>query len=171
VELLTHDSYIIQAPRINIDKKPRTRLENILSIFEQKNFVGNQEETINYKYQIDDSAVKKMADVLHYIGTDPDERKVLEEEAYWKRYDYHTVGALMRKDDELAKKDRELAEAKQQAEEAKRREEEARRQAEEANRQKEDLMRKFAVNLKIDGTPVPKIAKLTGFSEKEIEKL
>jgi hypothetical protein len=70
----------------------------------------------------------------------------------------------MRKDDELAKKDRELIEAKQQVEEAK-------RQAEEAKRQKEDLMRKFAVNLKIDGTPIPKIAKLTGLSEKEIEKL
>jgi hypothetical protein len=147
-------------------------------MFEQKNFADDQKETINYRYPLDDNAVKKMADVLHYIGTDPDERKLLDEEAYWKRYDYHTVGALMRKDDELAKKDRELTEAKQQTEEAKQREEEAKqreeeakRQAEEAKRQKEDLMRKFAVNLKIDGTSVPKIAKLTGLSEKEIEKL
>jgi hypothetical protein len=178
VELLTHDSYIIQAPRINIDGEPRTRLEKLLSLFEQKNFADYKKDAINYKYRIDDNAVKKMADVLHYIGTDPDERKILDEEAYWERYDDSTVGELLRKDDELAEKDRELAEAKRREAEANRREAEAnRREAEakqretEARLREEELRCNFAEKLKIDGTPVSEIAKLTGLGEDKIEKL
>jgi hypothetical protein len=110
VKLFTHDSYIIQIPRINIDREPQTRLEKILSIFEQKNFIDYQDGLLNYKYPINDSAVKKMVDVLHYFGTDPDERKTLENEAYWRSYDYHTAGALLRQLDELAEKDPEYAE-------------------------------------------------------------
>jgi predicted transposase/invertase (TIGR01784 family) len=150
VELLTHDSYIIQAQRININKEPRTRLENILSVFEQKNFVGDKDETIDYTYPINDNVVKKMTDVLHYIGTDPKERKVLEEEAYWQRHEYHTAGALLRKDEELAEKDRELADAKQQAENAK---------------------RKIVLNLHKKGHSTADIAEIAEISEQDVTKI
>ncbi|MDR2693232.1 MAG: hypothetical protein LBB74_03345 [Chitinispirillales bacterium] len=120
VELLTHDSFIIQAPRININGEPRTRLEKILSVFEQKNFADYREDTIDYRYPLDDSAVKRMADVLHYIGTDPRERKLLDEEAYWERHDDLTTGELIRAQDALAEKERELAVAKRRENELKR---------------------------------------------------
>jgi hypothetical protein len=178
VELLTHDSYIIQAPRININKEPQTRLEKILSVFEQKNFVDSQEETINYKYPIDDSAVKKMADVLHYIGTDPDERKVLEEEAYWRRYDYHTAGALLRKDDELAEKDRELAEKDRElAEKGRELAEKGRELAEkgreltEAKQQAEDTQKKFVLNMHEAGLSVDEIVRISKIPEAEVKKI
>jgi predicted transposase/invertase (TIGR01784 family) len=157
VELLTHDSYIIQAPRININKHPQTRLEKILSIFEQKNFIGNQEETINYEYPIDDNAVKKMADVLHYIGTDPNERKVLDEEAYWQRYDYYHAGALLRQQDELAEKDRELAEKD--------------RELAEKDRELTETKRKVVLNLHNMGFGTADIAKAAEVSEKEVNEI
>ncbi|GHV14031.1 hypothetical protein AGMMS49938_09470 [Fibrobacterales bacterium] len=52
VELLTHDSYIIQATRIKIDGQPKSKLEKILSIFEQRNFADDKEETLTYDYGI-----------------------------------------------------------------------------------------------------------------------
>lgn len=157
VELLTHDSYIIQAPRIDMTGEPRTRLESILSIFEQKNFVDYKKDAINYKYTINDSAVKRMLDVLHYVGTDPDERKILDEEAYWERYDDSTAGELVRKDEELAEKDRKLDEKD--------------RVIDEKDRVIDELKRKLALKLKQDGTPIPEITEITGLDETEIERL
>jgi hypothetical protein len=102
VELLTHDSYVIQAPRIKTVADPQTELERILSVFEQSNFADSKEETINYKYPIEGAYHKKMIDILHYIGTDPDERRQLDMEAYWERYDYHHSGKLAEAMEDLA---------------------------------------------------------------------
>jgi len=101
VELLTHDSIIIQTPRINTGEGPKTELEKLLSIFEQKNFVDLLgESTINYKYPIDDDYIKKMVDILHYIGTDPEERAKLDNEAYWNRHEENTTGRLLKMEEE-----------------------------------------------------------------------
>ncbi|MDR2577707.1 MAG: hypothetical protein LBC70_02710 [Chitinispirillales bacterium] len=35
-----------------------------------------------------------MLDILSYIGTNPEERKKLDEEAYWERFNYHNSGKL-----------------------------------------------------------------------------
>jgi predicted transposase/invertase (TIGR01784 family) len=110
VELLTHDSFIIQAPRIKTDENPKTELEKILSVFEQNHFADNKETTINYPYPINDNYVKKMVDILHYIGTDPEERKKMDNEAYWQRYEDCTSGRLLRMQEELDEKDRKLRE-------------------------------------------------------------
>jgi len=157
VELLTHDSYIIQAPRININNKPNTRLEEILSLFELKNFADDKKTTKNYKYPVTDNAVQKMIDKLHYIGTDPDERKKLDEEAYWNRYEYHTAGALLRKDEELAEKDRELAEAKQKAAEAEQKAAEA--------------QKKIVLNMQKKGFSNAAIADATELSENDVNEI
>jgi hypothetical protein len=116
VELLTHDTIIVQAPRINTVGEPKTDLERLLSIFEQKNFTNIDESTIDYQYPFEDNeGIKGIVDILHFIGTDPQRRKELENEAYWKRYDDLTAGELMRAQDEnkelkneLADKDAEL---------------------------------------------------------------
>ncbi|GHV14028.1 hypothetical protein AGMMS49938_09460 [Fibrobacterales bacterium] len=45
-----------------------------------------------------------MVDILHYIGTEPSERKKLDEEAYWKRFEDFNEGAVLKLTDELARK-------------------------------------------------------------------
>ncbi len=78
IESLTHDSYIVQIPRIK--PKLQSRLEDLLSLFEQVNFVGDSEILKDYKYQINNETIKDMVDILHYAGTDPQERSEIEKE-------------------------------------------------------------------------------------------
>jgi len=111
VELLTHDAFIIQTPRINTTGVPKTELERILSIFEQKNFVNGDETAINYTYPVENASVKKMIKILQYIYTDPEERKKMDEEAYWNfHFDTSAAGRLVRAEGKLEEKDRELSE-------------------------------------------------------------
>ncbi|MDR2579210.1 MAG: hypothetical protein LBC70_10465 [Chitinispirillales bacterium] len=53
-----------------------------------------REDTIYYKYPVEAAYHKRMLDILNYIGTNPEERKKLDEEAYWERFDYHNSGKL-----------------------------------------------------------------------------
>jgi len=78
VESLTHDSFIVQIPRIQT--KLQTKLEELLSIFEQTNFIGNGEIVKDYKHHINNKTIKNMLNVLHFAGTDPAERLELEKE-------------------------------------------------------------------------------------------
>jgi hypothetical protein len=150
VELLTHDSFIIQIPRIKTVEDPKTELEQILSIFEQKDFIDDKEITINYKYPVVDGNMKKMIDILHYIGTDPEERKKMDNEAYWRRYEEYGSGLILKLQDEIAEKDKSLAEsAKSIAEKDKR-------------------FVEIAKSMKRDGASAEKISKLTGLTSGEI---
>jgi len=186
VELLTHDSYIIQAPRININNAPQTRLENILSVFEQKHFVEEDKEvTINYKYPINDAAVKKMVDALHYIIADPEERKELDADVDWQSHEYHTTGKLLRQEEELAEKDRtiaekdreltekdrELTDTKRREEDAKQQAEDAKQQAEDAKQQADETKRKIVQNMHKKGFGLADIVKATDLSEAEVKNI
>jgi hypothetical protein len=153
VELLTHDSFVIQAPRIKTNERPKTELEKILSIFEQKDFADDNETTINYKYPIGDDYLKRILDILHYIGTDPEERKKLDNEAYWLRYETYNSGLVLKLQDQLTEKDQELTEKDQKLTEALQRNQ------------------NIAKELKLEGMPLEKISKLTGLTEIEIEGL
>jgi hypothetical protein len=111
IELLTHDSFIIQTPRIKTGENPKTKLEKILSVFEQKDFASDVNySTINYKYPVDDDYLKKMVNILHYIGTDPGERKKLDNEAYWLRYEACNSGLVLELQDKLAEQTAAIAE-------------------------------------------------------------
>jgi len=151
VELLTHDSIIIQTPRISTGESPKTELERILSVFEQKNFVDVNEATINYKYSVEDSHLKKMLDILHYIGTDPEERKKLDEEAYWNQHDEYTVGALLKAQDELKEVRRENKEI--------------------AIKSKTEKAVEIAQKMKQRGTSAEEIAELTELTIEEIANI
>jgi len=147
VELLTHDAIIIQTPRINTGDSPKTELEKLLSVFEQKNFVDLLgESTINYKYPIDDGYIRKMVDILHYIGTDPDERAKLDNEAYWNRHEENTTGRLLKMEEKVAEQARELADLRQKN-------------------------MNIAKNLKKLGVPTNQIAEATGMTNDEIDAL
>ena len=78
IECLTHDSYVVQVRRIT--GKYKTKLDKLLSVFEQKNFIGDSEIIKKYEYETDDEEVKLIADILHHAGTDPDSRREIENE-------------------------------------------------------------------------------------------
>jgi DNA repair exonuclease SbcCD ATPase subunit len=113
LEKLTHDSYVVQTKRIKSDRY-QTRLDKLLSIFEQAYFVGDAEITKMYNYQPDDEDVKEMIDLLHYVGTDPAERRELEMEQeairVWKVSFAKVNKALEKVNKALEKKDKVLEE-------------------------------------------------------------
>ncbi|TAE35111.1 MAG: hypothetical protein EAY66_09905, partial [Sphingobacteriales bacterium] len=76
VEKLTHDSYIVQVGRIT--NRYQTRLDKLLSVFEQTNFLDDTKITKEFKHDTDIEEVKIITDILHYSGTDPVEKKKLE---------------------------------------------------------------------------------------------
>jgi hypothetical protein len=94
VELLTHESYIIQAGRIT-DIRYITNFEKILSIFEQRYFVTETSDTRKeYPYQPDDEDIEIITDVLYEMGADPEKRKELEDEAEAIRTILNKVNAV-----------------------------------------------------------------------------
>ena len=83
VEKLTHDSFIVQVDRIS--DKYQTRLDKLLSIFEQKNFIDDQKIVKEFKHEIDNEDIKLATDILHHTGTDPEERRKIEtEQEAWR---------------------------------------------------------------------------------------
>jgi hypothetical protein len=98
VEKLTHDSYFIQAGRIT-DNRYSTRLDKLLSIFEQSYFVEPGPEVVKeYRYQPgpEDEEIKLITKILHEMGVDPVERKriAMEEEAIRTIYDTYGIQLL-----------------------------------------------------------------------------
>ena len=88
IEKLTHESFIVQVDRIS--DKYQTRLDKLLSIFEQRNFVDDTRIIKEFKHEIDTDDMKLATDILHYAGTEPEERKKIEiEQEAWR-----TVNAM-----------------------------------------------------------------------------
>jgi hypothetical protein len=80
IELLTHESYVIQTGRIT-DIRYTTNLDKILSIFEQRYFISKTSDTRKeYPYQPDNEDIEMITDVLYEMGADPEKRKELEDE-------------------------------------------------------------------------------------------
>ena len=100
VEHLTHRSYFVQANKI----KPgyNTRLEKLLSIFEQSNFAGDNKTTKHFLLDTEDHELREVLKVLHYVAVDKDTRDKLDKEDYYQGAMKEMFGA----------KDRELADTK-----------------------------------------------------------
>lgn len=125
IEKLTHDSYVVQLTRIH--GKLHTKLEKLLSVFEQKYFVDENGLIKEYNYDIDDETIKSIVDILHFAGTDPQQKKRLEDEQEaWRVFD-NAVAEGMEK--ALKEKDKALAENKKALEEALKTIEDLKRQA------------------------------------------
>ncbi len=109
VEKLTHDSYVVQVERIT--DRYSTKLDKLLSVFEQTNFVDDKKIIKEFNHSADIEEVKIMTDILHYSGTDPKEKKMIEiEQEAWR-----TVNAMFEDKEkkykkELNEKDQELNE-------------------------------------------------------------
>lgn len=114
VEKLTHDSYIVQVERIT--DRYQTKLDKLLSIFEQTNFIDDKKIIKEFTHEIDFEDMKVTTDILHHSGTNPDEKKKIEiEQEAWRTVDAMTGGlrekvaeqskALTEKDRALTEKD------------------------------------------------------------------
>ncbi|TAE36920.1 MAG: hypothetical protein EAY66_06585 [Sphingobacteriales bacterium] len=78
VEKLTHDSFIVQVERIT--NKYQSKLDKLLSIFEQNNFVDDNTIVKEFKHELDIEELKIATDILHHSGTNPQEKKKIENE-------------------------------------------------------------------------------------------
>jgi len=109
VAQLTHSAYFVQTLRI----KPsfNTRLEKLLSLFEQRNFIGDDETTKRYPFKTDEneiSEIKEALGILQYVAADEKLRQELDlENTYLKSVEYI-----------FGEKDRELEETKTKLEDA-----------------------------------------------------
>lgn len=116
VEKLTHDSFIVQVERIT--DRYLTKLDKLLSLFEQKHFIDDTKITKEFKHIIDNEEVKLSTDILHLTGTDPTERKQIEiEQEAWRTVnamfedkEIEFVKKLEEKDKALDEKDKALEE-------------------------------------------------------------
>ena len=119
VEKLTHDSFIVQVERIS--DRYQTKLDKLLSVFEQTNFIDDSRIIKQYNHDGDDEDVKVITDILHYSGIDPIEKKKIEiEQEAWRTVEAMTEDivkelneskkALTEKDQALTEKDKALTE-------------------------------------------------------------
>ena len=99
VEKLTHDSFIVQVDRITNNYS--TKLEKLLSLFEQKHFIDEKRIIKEFNHELDTEDIKLTTDILHFSGTNPTERKKIEtEQEAWR-----TVNAMFEdKEKEFYKK-------------------------------------------------------------------
>ena len=84
IEALTHDGYFVQIPYIQ--GKPRTLLESLLSIFEQKYFFDEKNTLKEYEYPIEDENLKMMVEILKHAAADAKTRREMEE-SWWAEQD------------------------------------------------------------------------------------
>ncbi len=119
VEKLTHDSCIVQVERVT--NSYQTKLDKLLSIFEQTNFVDDKKIIKEFTHEVDIEEIKIVTDILHHSGTNPAEKLKIENEQEAIR----TINAIFDDEkkrflDELKLKDEALAELKKQMEELQR---------------------------------------------------
>jgi hypothetical protein len=85
IESLTHDAYFIQVPRINrgahADRESSSELKQMLSLFEQSNFV-EEKFLKKYPHPITHKNIQKMVERLEYIAADPKMRRIMQEEKW-----------------------------------------------------------------------------------------
>ena len=118
IELLTHNSYIVQLQRINT--KLQNRIDELLSVFEQKNFVDELGTIKDYNYEIKTPAVKRIVESLEREGADPKRRKEIEDEIEaWKIIEGGNRNEFERLKYEIEEKDREIAALKKELSEKK----------------------------------------------------
>lgn len=110
IEKLTHDSFIVQVERIT--DRYQTRLDKLLSVFEQKNFIDDKKIIKEFNHNADIEEVKIMMDILHYSGTDPIEKKKIEDEQEaWRTFDALTGnlrGKIQKQSDNIEEMKREV---------------------------------------------------------------
>jgi hypothetical protein len=149
IESLTHDSYVVQIPRI--EGRMRTRLEKMLGLFEQRYFIDDKGILKEYTQPFDDENLRQMAEILHYIGTEPEEREKIESERRWENlmeslYDENMEKkdrTIVQLDKALEEKDKVLEEKEKAIEEKEKVLEETRKALEESQKAEDELRKEL----------------------------
>ena len=123
IECLTHDSYIVQIP--HIEGKTRTRLEKMLSVFEQKYFIDDKGIRKEYRYEVDDDNIRYILEILYHTGADPQTQKDVETE-WWSSELWEEV--IVKRDKKIAMQKRALEEKNKALEEKEKENEELKKQ-------------------------------------------
>jgi len=145
VEKLTHDSYVVQVRRIT--GKYKSRLDKLLSIFEQKNFTDDTEVIKEYNYKTDVEEVKLMTDILYHSGADPATRKRIEaEREAWRTYEAMYGRKLQKLQKQLEEKDKAIGEKDKKIDEKDRVLNEKQKTLEQLQKQIQDLQNKLKNN-------------------------
>jgi hypothetical protein len=77
MEYLTHDCYLVQLGRIT--GKTQTRLDRVLSVFEQRYFIDDKTRiSKKYPYKADDEILNLMVEILEHVNADPEQRAEIE---------------------------------------------------------------------------------------------
>ena len=112
IECLTHDSYVIQIPALHLQMK--NRLEYVLSIFKQENFILNDHHLKDYRYETNDQLMKDILNQLVKAAGDKKLLRSLELEEMAQREYENAFGAMERKmakqEEALEEKDKALQE-------------------------------------------------------------
>jgi hypothetical protein len=118
IEQLTHQTFIVQVDRIT--DRDESKLGKLLNIFEQGNFVDDKRIIKDFHQLTDLKEIKLIIDMLHDLGTQPQEKKKIETEQEAWRSIYalfedekeEFVKALKEKDELIAELLRKLNEKK-----------------------------------------------------------
>ena len=117
-EKLTHDSYIVQIPYL--PEQTQSKVEEILSVFNQTRVLKSEEWILNYKDTSNDELLRKIVNRLSNAAASEEVQYEIESEEYFE----HSLDAWVRKNNEklfakdevIAEKDKELAEKEQEIE-------------------------------------------------------
>jgi septal ring factor EnvC (AmiA/AmiB activator) len=107
---------VVQVERIT--DRYSTKLDKLLSVFEQTNFVDDKKIIKEFKHDTELEEVKILTDILHYSGTNPEEKKKIEtEQEAWRTVNAmfenerkELIKALSEKNKALSEKDLALSE-------------------------------------------------------------
>jgi hypothetical protein len=130
VELLTHDSYLIQVRKLA--KQARTKLERVLQIFSPIYQTTNDKHQLDFQGDSNDPLVKKMLDRLgRAIASEEMREKMDVEDELDRIFEREMKKLAEEKDKIIAEKEEQLRVEQQRVEEEKKRAEEERKRAEE----------------------------------------
>ena len=139
IECLTHDSYIVQIPQI--EGKTRTRLEKMLSVFEQKYFIDDKGIRKEYRYDVDDENIGYILEILYHTGADPQKQKEIEDE-WWSNELWEEV--IVKRDKKIAQQKKVIEEKEKVIEEKEKALEEKEKALEEKDKENEELKKQVA---------------------------
>jgi len=142
VELLTHDSYLIQVRKL--PPKARTKLERILQVFSPIYQTTDSQHQLDFQGDTDDPLIKKMLDRLGRAIASEEIRNNMDLEDELDRiFDREMKKLAAEKDEIIAEKDEIIAEKDQLLIEERRRAEEEIQKNLELQRQIEELKKQF----------------------------
>jgi hypothetical protein len=145
IESLTHDCFIVQAGRIT--NRYQTRLDKLLSVFEQAHFTDDTRVVKQYAHEPDEEEVKLITDILHHSGTEPEERKLIEiEQEAWRSINAMFEDKEKKYLKEMGEKDKALEEKDKALDENYKAMEEKDKALEEKDREIEALKRQLRTN-------------------------